>query len=433
MAKTGFALTATASGSGKTLITLGLLRALRENDYAICSAKSGPDYIDPAFHDAATGQHGFNLDSYAMRPELIKHLAARADGDLLVVEGAMGVADGGVASTANLAAILNLPLILIMDVRAQAETAAMIAGGIRYMLSQADQPAHLAGVILNRCRSIRHQAMIEQAMTDAKIPVLGALPDHEHLTLPSRHLGLVQAAELSADGRLEDVMTQMSKTISDHIDLHQLVTLARPLSSASGQMIEPMAPPAQRIAIAMDKGFAFSYRHLIESWQRQGAEIIPFSPLADEAADTNADLIYLPGGYPELSLDVLANATRLKTSLIRAAQKQVHIYGECGGYMILGKAIIDEKGKTFPMTGLLDLTTSFAERSLHLGYRKLKRLADMPVPALAYGHEFHYTTAISENGQPLFQAQDRQDKDCGKMGLVKDTVFGSYAHLIATA
>lgn len=434
MATNGLALTATASGCGKTLITLGLLAAMRDHGYAVCSAKSGPDYIDPGFHDAATGQHGLNLDSYAMRPELIRHLAAGADGDLLIVEGAMGVADGGTASTAKLAAILNLPLILIMDVRAQAETAALIASGCKHVLGQADQPAHIAGVILNRCRSTRHQTMIEQAMQDADIPVLGALPDDAQLTLPARHLGLVQAAELSADGTLDGVIKHMAKTVADHVDLAQLAAISAPLNTPPPHhMIEPMAPPAQRIAMAMDKGFAFSYRHLIESWQRQGAEIIPFSPCADEAADANADMIYLPGGYPELSLHILANANRMKSSLISAAKKQVHIYGECGGYMILGEAIIDADGQSYPMTGLLDLTTSFARKSLHLGYRKLTRLADLPLPQLAYGHEFHYTTALIENGQPLFHAHDKQGADCGQMGLVNGTVFGSYAHLIAAA
>lgn len=431
MAKTGLVLTATASGSGKTLITLGLLAALRENGYCICSAKSGPDYIDPGFHNFATGQHGLNLDGYAMQPDLIQQLAANAIGDLMVIEGAMGVADGGNGSTAHLAAILDIPLILIMDVRGQAETAALIADGLRDRLAQGDHPVHIAGVILNRCRSYRHQSMVEQAMDEVGIAVLGALPDNPNLTLPSRHLGLVQATELSADGRLKAVMQLMTKIVSEHVDLDRLAELSLPLPSKSEPSIEPMLPPAQRIAIAMDDSFAFSYRHLIESWQRQGAEIIPFSPLADEAADANADMIYLPGGYPELYLTILANAERMKSSLIKAAEKQIHIYGECGGYMMLGKNIIDEKGQSFPMTGLLDLTTSFARKSLHLGYRKLSRLAELPLPDMAHGHEFHYTTAIKETGQPLFHAQDRHGNDCGKMGLINGTVFGSYAHLIA--
>ena len=436
MATSGLVLTAAASGSGKTLITLGLLSALRLKGYNIASAKSGPDYIDPGFHDAATGQHGINLDSYAMRPELICQIAAQAKADMLIVEGAMGVADGGTASTAHLAAILNIPLILIMDVRAQAETAALVASGLRYMLQKQDNPAHLAGVIINRCRSSRHQAMIEQAMQDADIPVLGALPDRPELSLPSRHLGLVQAAELSASGQLNHIINQTREIITDHVDLPRLAELSAPLSappSSPAPLLEPIAPPAQRIAIAMDEGFAFCYRHVIDSWQRQGAEILPFSPLADEAADANADMIYLPGGYPELYLKTLTNAKIMQESLIKAAAKQVHIYGECGGYMVLGEQIIDENGQSFPMLGLLDLTTSFAKKSLHLGYRKLSLMAPLPLPHLAYGHEFHYTTAVVETGQPLFHAADRNGADCGKIGLVNGSVYGSYAHLIAAA
>ncbi len=431
MAQYGLAITAIASASGKTLITLGLLAALKAKGVSICSAKSGPDYIDPGFHAAALGMGGINLDGFAMSPDLIRHLAANHEGDTLIIEGAMGVADGGKGSTAALAATLGVPVILVMDVRGQAETAAMLAHGIDHMLGQNHNGTRLAGVILNRCRSDRHAAIITTAMTDQDIPVLGVMTDDDQLAIPSRHLGLVQASELNQSGDLDDIIARLKTQIESQIDLDRLIALAAPILPPTGLEIVAMPPPAQRIAVAMDQAFAFSYRHLLDGWRKAGAEILPFSPLADEGPDQKADMVYLPGGYPELYLDVLAAGKIWQAGISAMAEHRRPVFGECGGYMVLGQEIISAKGKRVPMTGLLDVVTSFAETRLQLGYRKLERLADVPLPEIAYGHEFHYTTTIREQGQPLFAASDKDGKTLASMGVVNGSVFGSYAHLIA--
>ena len=433
MASHGLAIAAIASASGKTLITLGLLAALKARGFSISSAKSGPDYIDPGFHAAALGTAGINLDGFAMSEHLLRHLAAKHEGNTLIIEGAMGVADGGKGSTAALAATLGVPLILIMDVRSQAETAAMLAGGLDHMIRQHYRGTNIGGVILNRTRSERHAEMICTAMAEIDIPVLGVISDNDKFAIPSRHLGLVQASELTQTGDLKKIIETIKTQIETHINLDQLMALAAPISPPTGADVVAMPPPAQRIAVAMDQAFAFSYRHLLDGWRLQGAEILPFSPLADEAPDQTAEMIYLPGGYPELYLDVLAAGKTWQSGLHAMAKQRRPIYGECGGYMVLGQEIIAANGQHIPMTGLLDVVTSFAKTRLQLGYRKLECLADVPMPLHSYGHEFHYTTSIREQGQPLFAACDRNGKPLGSMGVVSGSVFGSYAHLIAAA
>ena len=437
MVKCGLAITATASGAGKTLITLGLLGALKARGVAVGAAKAGPDYIDPAFHGVALGggEVSVNLDAFAMGAGLIRQLAHRQTGDTLIIEGAMGVADGGKASTATLANILGVPMVLIIDARGVAETAAMLAAGLDKMLKTHFANTGIAGVIVNHCRSSRHLDIIRDAMEAVGIPLLGGLPSAEALTIPSRHLGLVQASELLEHGNLAEIIAEAAAQIKTHIDLDRLLALATPLAPPpappTNNAITALPPPAQRIAVAQDAAFAFAYPHVLDGWRRGGAEILPFSPLNDEAPDASADMVYLPGGYPELHLDRLAANKNWQESLRALAKKSVFIYGECGGYMVLGKAIIGQDGVRVPMLGLLDVITSFAETKLHLGYRQLDCLADVPLPRNAFGHEFHYTTCMEHKGANLFTARDKTGTDLGAIGSVRGSVCGSYAHLIA--
>ena len=431
----GLAITAAASGAGKTLITLGLLGALKARGVAVGAAKVGPDYIDPAFHGVALGGGGevsVNLDAFAMGEALIRQLAHRQKTDTLIIEGAMGVADGGKASTATLANILGVPMVLIIDARGVAETAAMLAAGLDKMLKGRFANTGIAGVIVNHCRSPRHLDIIRDAMEAVNIPLLGGLPSAAALAIPSRHLGLVQAAELLEHGNLAGIIAEAAAQMEAHIDLDRLLALATPLAPPpTNNAITALPPPAQRIAVAQDAAFAFAYPHVLDGWRRGGAEILPFSPLADEAPDASADMVYLPGGYPELHLDRLAANKNWQESLRALAKKSVFIYGECGGYMVLGQAIIGQDGARVPMLGLLDVITSFAETKLHLGYRQLECLADVPLPRHAFAHEFHYTTCTEHKGANLFTARDKNGTDLGAIGSVRGSVFGSYAHLIA--
>lgn len=363
----GLILSAPNSGAGKTTMTLGILHALARRGMDVRGAKSGPDYIDPRFHEAACGQVCPNLDAWAMSPQRIARLAA-GDG-LLIIEGAMGLFDGappdGKGATADLARILKLPVVLIVDAAKTAQSVApLVAGFARH-----DRQVNVAAVILNNVGSPRHEAMLRRALTQVGLPVLGVVYRQDGLTHPSRHLGLVQAGE---HPDMNAYLTRAADAMEAAIDLEALVALGAPLPSTTPQT--RFAPPAQRIAIAQDQAFAFAYPHLLADWRAGGAELQFFSPLADEPAP-QTDLIFLPGGYPELHAGRLSAAATFRASMHAAAASGSQIYGECGGYMTLGETLTDADGNCHEMLGLLPLQTSFAKRKLHLGYRSVTATA----------------------------------------------------------
>jgi len=429
--RSGLVIAAPQSGSGKTVFTLGLLRALRDAGHPIASAKSGPDYIDPKFHEAATGTPCLNLDAWAMSAGAIKARAQNhtPPGAMLVVEGAMGLFDGSAAgkgSTADLAAILGLPVVLVVDASKQAQSIAALAHGFA---SLRDDTA-LAAIILNRVGSPRHERILRQALEPIGIPVLGALSNDKTLALPSRHLGLVQAGEI---GDLEDFIQAAAAKIETETDIAALISQSGVLA-VSDQSCRPLPPLGQRTAIARDTAFAFCYPHLLRDWRDQGCELSFFSPLADEAPRRSCDSIYLPGGYPELWGETLAQASNFRTGMQEAANRAALIYGECGGYMVLGEALTDAEGKTHPMLGLLPLETSFQARQRHLGYRRLTPTQAAPWTTPLNAHEFHYSTLVREGAaERLFLAEDAEARDLGPIGLSRNGVSGSYAHIIDRA
>ncbi|MBX2855491.1 MAG: cobyrinate a,c-diamide synthase [Rhodobacteraceae bacterium] len=422
-------LSAAQSGAGKTMITLGLLRALRARGALVAAGKSGPDYIDPGFHKAACGEASVNLDAWAMAPERLCALAAAQAGELLLVEGAMGLFDGaadgsaaGRGSTADVAAALGAPVVAVLDISHQAQTAAAIALG----LARLREDVSLAGVILNRAGSPRHAEMAARAVTAAGVRVLGAVPRTKVLTTPSRHLGLVLVEE-HAD--LEAFIEGAAELVAGHVDLEALTAAARPLQPCTP--ISPaLAPLGSRIAIAHDPAFAFLYPHLLQGWRAAGAELTLFSPLADEAPPAHADAVFLPGGYPELHAGPLASAARFKAGMQAAAKRGAVIYGECGGYMALGEGLEDAGGCCHPMLGLLPVETSFAKRRLTLGYRLLTPVGATPWPGRLTAHEFHYSTPTREEGAPLFEAVDAAGTSLPPMGRRVGAIMGSYAHVI---
>ena len=428
MAETGLIIAGLSSASGKTFMTLGLLRALKNYGASIGAAKTGPDYIDPGFHEAALGAASVNLDGYAMGADLIRHLAAQQDGKTLIIEGVMGLYDGQEGSALSLAKILNLPIVLVMDIRGQSETAGEVAVALKERLAK--ENVHIAGIILNRCQSERHGVMVADHCRHLGLTVLGTIPELPDLNMPSRHLGLVQARDLEAEDALEDILEKGARVMTSHCDLEAVITHAAPIAQ-NVSATEALPLPGKSIAIARDAAFGFSYSHVITGWERMGAEVTFFSPLSDEAPIEHADFIFLPGGYPELHLERLAAAITFKDGMAKAAQKGTMIYGECGGYMTLGRSIISKDGQAYPMLGLLDLVTSFDAPRRILGYRELKLEAEFPLPKSARGHEFHFTKAVAENGTPLFSAHNKQGDDLGMIGLKDGNVAGSYAHLIA--
>ncbi|MEM6712009.1 MAG: cobyrinate a,c-diamide synthase [Pseudomonadota bacterium] len=425
-AKRGFVVAAPTSGAGKTLVMLGMLSALKRRGYDVAATKSGPDYIDPQFHQAATGHPSVNLDAWAMTADTIQSRAASQPGDVLLVEGAMGVLDGagveGRGSVAELANILGLPVVLVVDTSKMAQSAVLSAVGLQAMRPD----LHLAGIILNRVGSPRHEAALRHAFKRAALPVLGVLPRMADLVLPERHLGLVQAME--SDG-LAATLESVARLVEERVDLDQLLDTSRPLNRTADA--QRFAPIGQRIAVARDIAFAFSYPHMLHDWRAHGAEMAFFSPLADEAPPENCDAIFLPGGYPELHAEKLAQASTFKRGVHSAAIAGKTIYGECGGYMVLGETLTDAEGATHEMLGLLPVATSFARRKLHLGYRLLRPVGGSVFQEPLAGHEFHYASITSEADENrLFEAEDAFGETLPSMGHRKGQTLGSFAHVI---
>lgn len=453
-------ISAPRSGAGKTTVTLGLLAALRRRGIAVRAAKAGPDYIDPAFHAAALeirparfrhqtnpsragptwSAPGVNLDSWAMPPALIDALVADAarDAAMLVIEGAMGLFDGvpgapgRSGAAADLAARFSAPVLLVLDVAGQSQSAAAVVAGF----ASFDPAVRLGGVVLNRVGSERHRALVADAIARIGVPVLGAIPRDATLALPERHLGLVQAGE-HAD--LAARLARLAEAVEAHCDVEAIVAAAAPLDGPvkpghDATQVAMIAPPGQRIALASDAAFTFMYAHLLAGWRRAGAEIVPFSPLADEAPAEDCDACWLPGGYPELHAGALAAAENFRTGLARfAATRPVH--GECGGYMVLGEGLVDADGVHHAMTGLLGHATSFAQRRLHLGYRAARLLADCPIGAAGAtvrGHEFHHASLIAPGRDaPLAEITDAQGRPVDVAGSRRAHVSGTFFHAIA--
>jgi cobyrinic acid a,c-diamide synthase len=434
----GLIIAAPHSGAGKTTVTLALLAALARRGVVVRAAKAGPDYIDPAFHAAVTGSASVNLDSWAMSDELLDALAAQAaDGaDVLVIEGVMGLFDGAAGApgrrgaTADLAAHFGLPVVLVLDVARQAQSAAAVVRGF----AAHDSAVRIAGIILNRVASKRHRAFVADAIAALGVPVVGALPRAAALALPERHLGLVQAGEHSD---LPVLIERLADTAERHFDLDAILAHAAPLNIASAARAAlALPPPGQRIALASDRAFSFVYPHVVDAWRKAGAEVLRFSPLADEPPPGRADVCWLPGGYPELHAGALAAAQTFSAGLRRFAETRP-VHGECGGYMVLGESLEDATGQQHAMTGLLGHSTSFAKRKLHLGYRTARLLADSvvgPRGSLIRGHEFHYASLTSAGGDEPFAAiADSEGRATEKTGGRRGRVTGTFFHAIAAA
>ncbi len=423
------------SGSGKTSVTIGLLRAFARRGIKVRGIKTGPDYIDPGFHQAATHLPGLNLDSWAMGPDLLRHLArAQAeDAELILIESAMGLFDGIVTeanrsgAASDLARLFGVPVLLVLDVSGQSQTAAAVACGFMHY----DPGVRIAACILNRAGSERHKRLSGDAIERIGLPVVGTILRDPTLILPERHLGLVQASEhpeLDAHiGRLADAMERS-------LDLDAIFAAAEPFNIPAGSPAKALPPPGQRIALAHDAAFTFLYPHIRREWQSMGAEIIPFSPLADEPPPADCDVCWLPGGYPELHPGRLAAAETFKQGIKRFSEtKPVH--GECGGYMVLGETLEDAEGVTHAMTGLLSHRTSFAKRKMNLGYRQARLLASSGIGNigdLIRGHEFHYARVIEPGSdQPLAILSDGLGTEIGPSGGFRGYVTGTFFHAIA--
>ncbi|MGQ3676210.1 cobyrinate a,c-diamide synthase [Xanthobacter sp. TB0139] len=435
----GLLIAAPRSGSGKSTVTLGLQRALTQRGLKVQAVKCGPDYIDTAFHAAATGRPSINLDSFAMPSAMMAALVAGAakGADLIIAEGSMGLFDGVRAdhghtgASADIAAGFGWPVVLVLDVAGHAQSAAAVAlGCARY-----DTRITVAGVILNNVASDRHQRLVEDGMRTIGLPVLGVIRRNRDLLLPERHLGLVQANETD---NLEARLDHLADACAAGLDLDALRAMAQSCSQppSTHAAPSPLRPPGQRIAVAQDRAFSFLYAHIVEGWRQQGASLFPFSPLANEAPHENCDSCWLPGGYPELHAGQLAASTHFLNGL-RHFAKTRPVHGECGGYMVLGRAIEDAEGVIHPMAGLLPVATSYAKRKLHLGYRVARLTQNSALGEAGMrlvGHEFHYASITEADTAPetaFAQVSDAEGRDLGMAGHRVGAVSGSFFHVIS--
>ena len=431
----GLMIAAPRSGSGKTTVTLGLLRAIARRGVRVGSFKCGPDYIDPVFHQIATGHVSMNLDSWAMPPAMLDANFTRgtANTDTIIAEGSMGLFDGvatigatGDGASADIAARYGLPVILVIDTSGQSQSAGAVAMGFRDYRPD----VNIAGIILGNVASDRHRILATRGVERTGIPVLGALPRGGVPSIPERHLGLVQAGEIE---NINSIVDALADAMEKNLDMDAILAASTPI----------IPPPLRgrlgggygsKIALASDVAFSFTYAHTLANWRENGAQILPFSPLANEAPSPDADLCWLPGGYPELYAEKLSGNQNFMEGLRKfATTKPIH--GECGGYMVLGETMIDADGKDWNMAGLLPLTTSFAKRKLHLGYRAVTLSTDTPLGkkgSALRGHEFHYASITAQGAaEPLGEATDANGTSLGEVGQRVGNVTGSFFHVVS--
>ena len=428
----GVIIAAPGSGSGKTTLTLALLRCLREAGVAVASAKVGPDYIDPAYHAAASGRTCHNLDTWSMSDRTLSALIAelQRDAAAIVVEGVMGLFDGapdGRGSAADLSRRTGWPVVLVVDASGMAASVAALVQGF----AKFDPGVDIAGVIFNRTGSARHGELLRRAMRPVGIPVFGCVTRSACLELPDRHLGLVQARE---HPDLEGFLERAAGQIGREVDIDALLVAARaarvePIGEAHGLPVL-----GQRVAVARDDAFAFCYPYVLDAWRRAGCELSFFSPLDDEPPREDTDAVYLPGGYPELHGARLAGAERFRAALRRSAERGAVVYGECGGYMVLGERLVDGDGVSHRMAGLLPVETSFESPRLSLGYREVALVADGVFgreDARFRGHEFHFASVISRSpAAALFRTFNAEMEPLGDTGMQAGNVMGSFVHLM---
>ncbi len=410
------------SGAGKTTATLALALALRAAGERVQPFKAGPDYIDPTHLGAACGRVPYNLDGWFLGEARLRGLFAHAcaGASVALVEGVMGLFDGragtgGAGSTAALAAALGAPVVLVVDAGGMAASIAAVARGF----ADFDPRVRVAGVIANRVGSARHAELLREALAETGLPLLGWIPRDPALGLPERHLGLVLAGEAA--------IPETALRSAAHLDLPAILAIARsagPLGPAEDPFPSPR-PPFVRIAWAEDAAFRFAYPETRELLRRLGAEIVPFSPLAD-AGLPPADALFLAGGYPELHAARLAANTAMRAA-IRAFGGP--IVAECGGLMYLAEGL-EANGRRWPMCGLVPGTAVMAERPV-LGYREVVALRDSPVARAGWrlrGHEFHYAR-LAPGPAPAWQLADGGAVE----GFTDGRVLASFVHLYLLA
>jgi cobyrinic acid a,c-diamide synthase len=430
----GIVIAGTQSGVGKTTVTLGLIAALRRRGLTVQPFKVGPDFIDPGHHTRAAGRVCRNLDGWMLSRDanlaLFRDQAREAD--LAVVEGVMGLFDGydgltEAGSTAQMAKWLGLPVLLVVDARSMARSAAALVHGFATF----DPDLALAGVVFNRVAGTAHLQYLEQALGQLEgIKCLGGLPRDAELAIPERHLGLFTAEDHPLE---EKRLEHLAGVMAEHLDLEGLLG-ALPVLSIPQETPGADVSPTVRLGVARDQAFCFYYPENLELLARFGAELVPFSPLTDRELPGNLHGLYLGGGYPELSAAQLAANTGMKQSIVEQAVRGLPIYAECGGLMYLSREIEDLEGHRHPMAGVLPLKVRMLPRLKALGYREITLMAPGllgPAGTRARGHEFHYSEIIGGTADltKQYQITARQGREAAPEGYCLNKVLASYVHL----
>jgi cobyrinic acid a,c-diamide synthase len=415
----------THSGVGKTTVATGIMAALRKRGLTVQGFKVGPDFIDPGFHESATGRPSHNLDGWMLSRENNLDIFARAtaDADVAVVEGVMGLFDGKNApsldgTTAEMAVWLATANILVLDAAAMAGSAAAIVHGFDTLISEFS----LAAVVCNKVANTRHYGFLRDAISARCRPsAIGYLPKEESISIPDRHLGLHMAKEWMTEQRL----AKLAESVESHLDLDLLLKLSmRPRLPGP---IPPVAKPATtRIGVALDSAFCFYYHENLQMLRKLGAELVAFSPVSDNALPPDLDGIYLGGGYPELHAETLSANDCMRVAMCKFAAGDGPIYAECGGFMYLTQCLVDVSGRSWPMVGLFPTTCRIQPRLAKLGYIEVEAGDShgwIPDGAKARGHEFRYSVI-----DPMPDCVSRTYREPAQGYRVR-SVTGSYIHL----
>jgi cobyrinic acid a,c-diamide synthase len=434
----GFIIAGTRSDVGKTSVSLGLMRLLTRRGLNVMPFKVGPDYIDPGHHSRACGRPSYNLDSFMCTPNYVRKLFSDVaqSADIAIAEGVMGLFDGASpikdkGSTAEIAKLLNLPILLIFNGEAMARSSAALVQGFFNF----DPRLKFLGVIANRVNRKGHADLIKAAIekyTSTKL--LGHIPTDTRLTLPSRHLGLLQSHE-----NQDSFYDQWA----DHLERHINIPLL--LKSIDSTKEEPVKEPSKptprwtrkqtnnnfKVAIAKDDAFAFCYQDTLDVISHYGGDIHFFSPLNDNRLPNECDWVYLPGGYPELHLKQLSDNKTMIQSIKEHGNSGKLIVGECGGMMYLGKNILNENNRSYPMIGLFNFSTTLSPKILTLGYRNLSFRQNNTVEKNfgMKGHEFHYSSFLENRETPQMQTSNGKRKAEIKDGYVYKNCFAFYSHI----
>lgn len=430
MAVPRLVLAATQSGSGKTTLTLGIIAALRERGLKVQTYKIGPDYIDTAYHALASGRPAHNLDSWLVSEDKLKDIFAHTsrDADIAIIEGVMGLYDGGkggVSSTAEVAKLLKAPVVLVIDAKSMGTSAAAIALGFR----EYDKNLNLAGVLLNRIGSDNHKSIIESALNEVGIKCRGAVKRDSKLITPERHLGLLPTAENESSALIGNI----SRAVKAQINIEELLAIAAtcPPLDTPASSITQRAESSLKIAVAADEAFNFYYPAALTVLEGLGAEIVAFSPLHDETLP-KVDGLIIGGGFPEMFAARLSANTSMLESVRNAANGGMPIFAECGGYMYLMNELIDFEGKAHKMAGIIDNAAKMNDRLQTVGYVEAELMADCILGRAGrkiHAHEFHFSSEVNNNGRSAFNCVKISTGNRYRAGYVSENIVASYLHI----